>query len=466
MTPMVNRIGQFKSAKYAAKIAIDPINTMRQLGCDQPSAHLFSLGIPGKHFRQTLYVTGGNNVRPFFKTPDIFHTSNPPRRYPGKGAHARLRRGIIGNQGAEHKHYRAAISAHTGADMLSGFSKDVALHVNEFLKKLPHDKPVDIVSIISDLVRHYAVVTMFKDEDPKTAIAIGREITDWVDLAYQPKNLFLPFQIPGLPHAKFRKSAARLEENILHWAAARKGQNAKRDLLSMFVNGPDENGNPLAENRLAGHILTLYGASFTTSATSLIWALFLLNQHPKFLSDLCDEIDGSGIDLLTNPTEILKLPLLDRVFLESMRLFTPVPFQVRRVAAETTQFNVDLHPGDQVLIGAWATNRLKSVYENAEQFRPDRWIEMTSVSYDYLTFSAGPRRCVGVGIAMAILKITLATILQQRRINLISNQRIDTKVAVDVRPKQAMMATLPRRSENQHKAIITGSSMSMFDPLG
>lgn len=461
---MINRLGQFTSAKFAVDIAVNPIKSMRRLGCDQASAHLFSLGLSRANSRQLMYVTGSEYVRPFFKQPEIFHTSNPPRRYPGGGAPARLRRGIIGNQGAEHKHYRSAISAQTGTDMLAEFSKDVATHVDGFLKTLPDNKPIDLAAMISDLVRHYAVVTMFKDENPETAISIGREITDWVDLAYHPKNLFLPLPIPGLPHARFRKSAAALEDRILHWAAARKGQNAKRDLLSMFVNGPDENGNPLAENRLAGHILTLYGASFTTSATSLIWALFLLNQHPKILADLCDEIDGSGINLLDNPTDILKLPILDRVFLESMRLFTPVPFQVRRVTQETNQFGTDLRPNDQVIIGAWATNRLKSVYENAEQFQPDRWVGKNSVSYDYLTFSAGPRRCVGVGIAMAILKITLAAILQQRRPNLISNQRIDTKVAVDLRAKQPMMAIFAPRSESPRKANITGTSLAMFDP--
>ena len=65
---------------------------------------------------------------------------------------------------------------------------------------------------------------------------------------------------------------------MLAWAGQRRGMDAKRDLLSMFVNGPDENGKPLSDDRLVGHIMTLYASSFSSSVATLIWSVFVLMQ--------------------------------------------------------------------------------------------------------------------------------------------------------------------------------------------
>ncbi|MEX2648500.1 MAG: cytochrome P450, partial [Alphaproteobacteria bacterium] len=255
-------------------------------------------------------------------------------------------------------------------------------------------------------------------------------------------------------HARYKRAAEEIEIKILQWADQRRGMNAKRDILSMFVNGPDENGEPLSEDRLAGHILTIYAASFTSSVSSLIWSLFLLMQHPNIAHDLCDELDGSGIDPLSDGMKLLDLPLLDRVLKESMRLLTPVPYQVRRVTRDAHPNGADLKPRDIVVIGSWATNRLASVYAEAERFKPDRWLEMDSNTYDYLTFSAGPRRCVGYGLAMIMVKITLASILLKRRPNLVPNARIDTQVAVTLRSKQPIPVVMA-----DHNAKIVRSSV-------
>ncbi len=152
---------------------------------------------------------------PFSQTPERFIRRT--RRYDlqGGGAPARLRRGLIGNQGAEHRHYRASFVAVTGRSMMAEFSVGVASHVDACLRKLLDDEPIDLVTMINDLVRYYAVVTMFKDENPEVALQIGKEITAWIDLAYVAGNILLPLNIPGLPHAKYRRSAEAIEAKIL-----------------------------------------------------------------------------------------------------------------------------------------------------------------------------------------------------------------------------------------------------------
>jgi cytochrome P450 len=464
MTVSIRKTGPLSTAKFIVGMARDPLRCMRGMGLSEPLVTLMPMGPTREWSRKLLYLTGGNNVRPIFMSTSNFKTGRIPLRLPGGGAQSRLRRGLVGSRGAENSHYRASFIAQTGQSMMADFSVGVAKYVDEILRKLPEDEPVDLVKCISDLVRHYSIVSMFKDENPEVALEIGREITAWTNLAYTNSNILMPLNIPGLPHWRFMRSAEVLEAKILNWASMRRGEDAKRDLMSMFVNGPDENGLPLSKDRLAGHLLTLFEASFTTSASSLIWSLFILMQHPAIAHQVCDELDGSGIDPISDGMKLLDLPLLDRVIKESMRLFTTVPYLVRRVKARAKDIEIDLQPRDFVIIGAWATNRLASVYSEADKFVPDRWIKTNPNAYDYLMFGAGPRRCVGYGLAMIMIKITLASILLNRRPTLVPRTRIDTKVAITLRPRRAIPVVMANRNARFLRAEVFGTVAGLYTP--
>ncbi|MBY0382637.1 MAG: cytochrome P450 [Xanthobacteraceae bacterium] len=446
---------------YITSMAREPLRCMRHMGLESPSAVAMQ-GAPSGKGRRLFYLTGGENVRPIYNNPHTYFTSNVPLRAPGGGAQSRLRRGLIGAQGEEHKHYRAAFTAHAGRAMMTEFASDVATHASRWLEAIPVGTPVDLVTQISDLVRYYSVAMMFKDDDPEAAINIGRKITAWIELGYNAKNVLFPVNIPGSPYAQYRKISEELELDLIKWADARRGLSAKRDILSMFVNGPDESGQPLSDDRLAGHIATIYAAAFTSSVSALIWAVFLLAQHPTIAHDLCDEITGAGIDPATDGMRLLELPLLDRVLKESMRLFTPVPYQVRRVTADTRANDISYAHRDIIVIGAWATNRLRSVYRDADSFQPERWLTNDANNYDYLVFSAGPRRCVGYALAQIMVKITLATILMRRHPTLIAGQRIDTKVAVTLRTKQPIMALFNDATRHFERQPVEGSAANLY----
>jgi len=160
--------------------------------------------------------------------------------------------------------------------------------------------------------------------------------------------------------------------------------------------------------------------------------------------------------------KLLELPLLDRVMKESMRLLTPVPYQIRRVKQPTQFSNVALKENNKIIIGAWATNRLASTYPQAETFLPDRWQNADPGGFDYLTFSAGPRRCVGYGLAQIIVKVTLATILRHRRPRLVDGATIDTRVAITLRSRQPIPVMMQGRTARMRRADIRGTVTTLY----
>lgn len=48
---------------------------------------------------------------------------------------------------------------------------------------------------------------------------------------------------------------------------------------------------------------------------------------------------------------------------------------------------------------AYAVNRNPSVYQNPDQFIPTRFLEKEVVPFSLLSFSAGPRNCIGTNCA-------------------------------------------------------------------
>jgi cytochrome P450 len=379
---------------------------------------------------------------------------------PGGGAQARLRRGLIGAQGPEHRHYRRAFEEQTGAPMRERFAKDVARYAASLLQDVPADRPVDLVGLLNDMVRCYSVIGMYRDGDMESALQVGREITRWIDMAYEPGVTLFPFRVPGTPYHRFVRQSEKVEAALLAWTARRRGQDMNSDLLSRFVNGPDENGLPLTEDRLAGHVTNLYAASFSSSVTSITWTLFLLMQHPEVARDVCDDV--AGIDIVSDPMSVLSRPLLDRVVKEGMRLFTPVPYQVRRLAADAELAGIPLRRKDTIVIGTWAHNRLADVWVAAERFRPERWEGRRMGEFDYLTFSAGPRRCVGFFLAQIMVKLTLATILQQRHPRLAPGIRVDTRVAINLRAKGPIPVVMAGREDAFRRVDVAGTVNRVF----
>src|SRR5262249_33346328 len=92
---------------------------------------------------------------------------------------------------------------------------------------------------------------------------------------------------------------------------------------------------------------------------------------------------------------IERLSLLDAVIKESMRVLTPVPYQVRAAVQPAELGGLELRAGARVILSGTLTNRLPDLYPEPRRFRPERWERIAPSPYEYLAFGAGPRHCIG-----------------------------------------------------------------------
>lgn len=127
-----------------------------------------------------------------------------------------------------------------------------------------------------------------------------------------------------------------------------------------------------------------------------------------------------------------------------MRLLTPVPYQLRSCTVDTDLVGTPLAIGTRVALSPHLTNRNPEIYREPDRFMPQRWATIDPSPFEYLTFSAGPRMCIGVWFALAVLKIALAAALQRFRVSLIAGSRIDYRISVTMAPTAIPAILLPQ----------------------
>jgi cytochrome P450 len=139
---------------------------------------------------------------------------------------------------------------------------------------------------------------------------------------------------------------------------------------------------------------------------------------------------------------------------------------MRRVTSDAEAAGVALRRGDVIVLGCWGHNRLADVFTDPASFRPERWAASDFGTYDSLTFSAGPRRCVGFSLAMIMIKVTLATILASRRPRIVPQTRIDMRVAINLRSRGPIPVVMARRDQDFQHAAVSGTVTRLYTPSG
>jgi cytochrome P450 len=251
---------------------------------------------------------------------------------------------------------------------------------------------------------------------------------------------------PGRAYFKWLRTAPRLERAINDWIDEIRGEPNPKNIFSVLVNNPDEKGEPPSKKVIGGILSFTFGAAYETCQNALTWTLVLLTQHPKIAVALTEEIDsavGSGPGWLD---ELGKLPLLDGVIREGMRLFPPVPMIFRRSRAETELGAVRIPARMRVLTSGYLINRDPALYSQPRKFMPERWLNLNLSPFEYPVFGGGGRMCPGALFSDQMLKIALATILSSHRVELAHPARIDHRTAITLKPYPGVQIVLREKA--------------------
>ena len=245
------------------------------------------------------------------------------------------------------------------------------------------------------------------------------------------------------------EASDRLDRDIDAVIAARRASGGdSADVLATLLATRDEDGTTLTDAELTGHLFLLFLAGHDTTRSALSWALFLLSQHPRVLNDLMDELRGALRGSAPSVEQLGRLPLLERVVKETLRLFTPAPMAPRLTVVPTTLDGRDLPVGTEVILSYYHTHRDPDLYPDPASFLPGRWEGLTRSPYEYVPFGAGARMCLGAQFGMMEMKIVLAMLLQRFHVELVPGTRIDRKTAIVLSPRRAIPVIIRSRGSS------------------
>jgi cytochrome P450 len=211
-----------------------------------------------------------------------------------------------------------------------------------------------------------------------------------------------------------------------------------RDLLGLLLRARDEDGSAMSDQQLRDEALTLFIAGHETTALALTYVLYLLAGHPQAQVTLAAELARVVGDRDATFEDLEHLKFAEAVLLEAMRLYPPAWGMGREAVKDVEIGGYRLPKGSTLFISQWVVHRDPSLFEEADQFRPERWandLERRLPRFAYFPFGGGPRVCIGNRFAMMEATLVLAVLARRFSFALTPDTKLDLLPTVTLRPR-------------------------------
>ncbi len=257
-------------------------------------------------------------------------------------------------------------------------------------------------------------------------------LTDWIDMTDSPLRssmLFFRFlqQDWGkwTPWGRMKRRQRQIHDLLQAEIESRRTRGNKEsvDVLSLMMAARDENGQAMADEELRDELLTILFAGHETTATTLAWAFYQIHQHLDVHEKLLKQLDSLGKN--SSPMEIAKLPYLTAVCQETLRMYPVLPGIFPRITKSPVKIAGYFFEAETTLMPSiYLVHYREDLYPNAQQFKPERFLERQYSPSEYFPFGGGSRRCLGYALAQLEMKLVLATILSKYQLALAEAQPV------------------------------------------
>ncbi|OQR96168.1 cytochrome P450 superfamily protein [Achlya hypogyna] len=234
--------------------------------------------------------------------------------------------------------------------------------------------------------------------------------------------------LPTPANIRYRREAqiarSTIATLISHRVAThRTGGAAHHDLLEAMLDAAADDGDVMAPDLLADNVLTFFFAGADSTSMGMAYALYLLAAHPDVQAKTVAEIDAVlGREGEVTYDGLQKLPYTSAVLTEALRLYPPVATVYRNLVNDLPLGKYVIPGGTLVSLPLWFVNRSPLNWgPDANEFKPERHLEALDndgmaakdKAFRFMTFSGGPRNCVGMRFAVLEATIVLVSVLRK-----------------------------------------------------
>ncbi|KAI1327940.1 cytochrome P450 [Xylariaceae sp. FL0255] len=254
-----------------------------------------------------------------------------------------------------------------------------------------------------------------------------------------PRLERLVFRNPiSMRQKKAPSSIAAAADSKLKARSSRADTESKQaDLLQRFLDASKDYPQALDASGIVGMLMSTISGAGDTSATTITTTLFNLLRYPVILEKLEAEI--AGMPEIPAFADVSKLPYLNAIIRETMRLFPTASWPIERLVPEGGVTIAGMFFPAETSVGCFplAVHLNTKVYgEDAHVFRPERWLtadheQLRLMEANHMGFSRGRRVCLGQHIAVMSMKKAIPALIMKFKLSL-SNP--NAKLDVDFSP--------------------------------
>lgn len=226
------------------------------------------------------------------------------------------------------------------------------------------------------------------------------------------------------------------------------GEQERGDLLTLLLETRDEDGNPMPERWIRDNILTLFLAGHETTAHTLTWVLYYLDQNPHVAAKLHEEVDRVLAGRAPTLADVPNLKYTEMVIKESMRVEPTVATLPRFVLDEVELGGYHIPRRSMIFLPIYVLHHDPRWWDQPDRFDPERFSpenEPNIPKYAYLPFGGGPRVCIGNHFSMMETQILLASFVSRYTFSTVPGQKIHPLRMITTAPKFDLRMRVERR---------------------
>ncbi|XP_021967785.1 cytochrome P450 3A31 [Folsomia candida] len=209
----------------------------------------------------------------------------------------------------------------------------------------------------------------------------------------------------------------------------------------------------LSDEEIMDNCILFLMAGFDSTSNTIAFAFHLLAREPEIQERAYNEIVSEIGDLqVITAEDCKKLPYVEQIIYETLRMYPPVPIFLHRECKETVTIKgITIPAGTVVETPPWILHRDPEYWPEPDKFDPDRFApenQTETQKFAFAPWGLGPRMCIGARFALIEATTALAKIIREYKIIPSDKYKADMKVQVKyilLNPAEEIYVTLVRR---------------------
>ncbi|OBR12934.1 Cytochrome P450 [Colletotrichum higginsianum IMI 349063] len=276
-----------------------------------------------------------------------------------------------------------------------------------------------------------------------------------VEAGNMSRRLPLPSFVYSAKDQKFASDIEILRGTAREVLESRKAGKTsdRRDLLTAMLEGVDpKTGKKMTDESIMDNLITFLIAGHETTSGLLSFAFYQLLKHPDAYQKAQQEVDGVVGKGQIKVDHLSKLPYLNGVLRETLRVNATIPLFTVEAFEDTLLAGKYPVKEGETIINLLAKSHLDPAVfgEDANEFKPERMMDdnFNRITKEFPNcwkpFGNGMRACIGRPFAWQEALLVMTMLLQNFNFVLDPNYSFGIKQTLTIKPKDMHMRAILR----------------------